>query len=105
MTFRINRLRAVAAGDARFSDLLVALPDGADRCLCCRRSVGHQLPDSPAMVLIADKSDDDPRVLCAVICPICAAVHPADQLLEDWAERLVERYGGTTVPDHRFTPA
>ena len=98
MPFTINRVRAVAANDAGFSDLVAVLPDGADRCLCCRRP-SH---DSLAMILMADESDDDPRALCAVVCPICAAMHPVDQLLEDWAERLAERYGGTAVPDDCF---
>ena len=50
------------------------------------------------MILMADESDDDPRALCAVVCPVCAAMHPVDQLLEDWAERLAERYGGNRCP-------
>ena len=45
MALRINRVRAVAADDAGFSDLLAALPDGAGPCLCCRR----RSPDSPAL--------------------------------------------------------
>jgi hypothetical protein len=98
MTFTINRLHAVSASDAGFSDLVAALPDGAGKCLCCRRPVF----DSPAIVLVAEESNDNPRALCAVICPPCAAVHPADQLLSGWAERLSEHYGGTDVPDHRF---
>src|SRR3954468_3163166 len=64
MALRINRVRAVAANDAGFSDLLAVLPDGADPCLCCRQ---HS-PDSPALILVADESDDDPRVLCAAVC-------------------------------------
>ena len=98
MAFRISRVRAVAADDAGFSELASALPDGADRCLCCRRR-SH---DSLALVLVADESDDDPRVLCAVVCPMCAAVQSTEQLLADWVERLIEHYGGTAVPDHRF---
>ncbi len=98
MALRINRVRAVAADDAGFSDLLAALPDGAGPCLCCRR---HS-PDSPALILVADESDDDPRVLCAAVCSMCSIAYPADQLLADWVEQLVMRYGGTDVPDHRF---
>src|SRR3954454_3140933 len=98
MVLRINRLRAVAADDAGFSDFLAALPDGAGPCLCCRR----RSPDSLAMILVADESDDDPRALCAAVCSMCAAAHPTDQLLADWAERLAARYGGTDVPDQRF---
>ena len=98
MTLKINRVRAVAADDAGFSEILSALPDGADRCLCCRR---HS-PDSPAMILVADESDDDPRALCAAICSMCSAVQSTDRLLADWIERLVARYGGTDVPDQRF---
>ena len=59
MAFRINRVRAVAADDAGFSKLASALPDGAERCLYCRR----RSPDSLAMILVADESDDDPRAL------------------------------------------
>ena len=33
MAFRISRLRVVAAEDAGFSDLVSALPDGAETCL------------------------------------------------------------------------
>src|SRR3954471_19493439 len=98
MALRINRLRVVAADDAGFSELASALPDGADRCLCCRRPVR----DSLAMVLVADESDDDPRALCAAVCPLCAAVQSTDRLLADWIERLTERYGGTNVSDYRF---
>src|SRR3569832_2093318 len=94
MAFTINCLRVVAADDAEFSDLVLALPDGADRCLCCRQPVGHRSPDSRAIVLIADESDDSPLTFCTAVCPMCAAVHPADQLLADWAERLAGHYGG-----------
>jgi len=98
MPFRINRLRIVTADDAGFSEVVSALPDGSDKCLCCRR----RLHDSLAVVLVADESDDDPRVLCAVVCPMCSTTHPIDQLLADWAQRLIEQYGGAHVPDHRF---
>ena len=98
MAFRINRLRVVTADDAAFSEIVSALPEGSDICLCCRR----ESPDSLAAVLVADESDDDPRVLCAVVCPMCAAVQSTEQLLADWVERLIEHYGGTAVPDHRF---
>jgi hypothetical protein len=98
MAFRINRLRIFAASDVGFSDLVSALPDSTGHCLCCRR----RSPDSLALVLVADESDDDPRVLCAIVCPMCAAVQSTDQLLADWAERLIEHYGGTAVPDHHF---
>src|SRR3954452_21914274 len=100
MALRINRVRAVAANDAGFYDLLAALPDGVGPCLCCRRSS----PDSPALILVADESDDDPRALCAAVCSMCSAAHSADELLADWVERLIERYGGTAVPDQRFGP-
>jgi len=90
MAFRINRVRAVAADDAGFSKLASALPDGADRCLCCRR----RSPDSLAMILVADESDDDPRALCAAVCSMCAIAHPTDQLLADWAEWLAGYYSG-----------
>jgi hypothetical protein len=98
MALRINRLRAVVAGDAGFSDLVTALPDGANGCLCCRR----RSLDSPATILVADQSDDDPRALCATVCLMCSTAHPTDQLLADWAERLIEHYGGSAVPDQRF---
>jgi putative SOS response-associated peptidase YedK len=35
MAFRIDRLRVVAVNDAGFSELVSALPDGVDTCLCC----------------------------------------------------------------------
>jgi hypothetical protein len=98
MALRINRVRAVAAEDAAFPELLAALPNGAGPCLCCRR----QSPDSLAMILIADESDADPRALCAAVCSMCSTAYPADQLFVDWVERLTERYGGADVPDQRF---
>src|SRR3954451_12526446 len=98
MALRINRVRAVAADDAGSSDLLAALPDGAGPCLCCRR---HS-PDSPALILVADESDDDPRVLCAAVDSMCWTAYPATQLLSDRVEGLVMRYGGPAVPDHPF---
>jgi hypothetical protein len=39
----------------------------------------------------ADESDDNPLALCTVICSKCSTLHPTDQLLTDWAERLAER--------------
>src|SRR3954452_4799663 len=98
MALRIDRVRAVAADDAGVTDLLAAVPAGAGPCLCCRR----RFPDSPSLILVADESDDDPRALCAAVCSMCSAAHPIDQLLADWAQRLVEHYRGTAVPDERF---
>src|SRR3954463_10116889 len=87
MVFRISRLRVVAADDAGFSDLVSALPGGAETCLYC----GRRSRDSIAMVLLADESDDNPLTLFTVICSKCSTLHPTDQLLTDWAERLAER--------------
>jgi hypothetical protein len=87
MVFRISRLRVVAADDAGFSDLVTALPDGAESCLYC----GRRSRDSLAMVLVADESDDNPLTLFTVICSRCSTGQPTDQLLTDWAERLAER--------------
>jgi hypothetical protein len=84
---------------------VAALPDDACRCLCCRRPASHQPRDSLALVLVAEESDDNPRALCATVCSMCSTTHPTDQLLADWAERLVEHYGGSDVPDHRFGQA
>ena len=84
MAFRVNRLRVVAADDAGFSDLVSALPDGAEICLYC----GRRSRDSLAIVLAADESDDNPLTLFTVICSKCSTLHPTDQLLTDWAERL-----------------
>ena len=86
MGFTINRLRVVAAGEAGFSDLISALPDGAETCLCC----GQRSRDSIAVVLVADENDDNPLALCTAVCSMCSTVHPTDQLLADWAERLAE---------------
>src|SRR4051794_18120029 len=102
MTFTINRLRVVTADDAAFPEVVAGLPEGAYRCLCCRRPVGNQPRDSLALVLVAEESDADARALCALICSMCSTTHSTDQLLADWAERLVEHYGGSDVPDHRF---
>ena len=87
MAFRVNRLRVVVADDAGFSDLVSALPDGAETCLYC----GRRSRDSLAMVLAADESDDNPLTLFTVICSKCSTLHPTDQLLIDWAERVAER--------------
>jgi len=37
MAFRISRLRVVTAEDAGFSDLVSALPEGAETCPYCGR--------------------------------------------------------------------
>ena len=87
MAFRVNRLRVVAADDVGFSDLVSALPDGAEICLHC----GRRSRDLLAMVLAADESDDNPLTLFTVICSKCSTLHPTDQLLIDWAERVAER--------------
>src|SRR3954468_2556646 len=89
MAFRISRLRVVAADDVGFPDLVSALPDGAETCLYC----GRRSRDSLAMVLAADESDDNPLTLYTVVCSMCSAVQPTDQLLADWAERLAKRRG------------
>ena len=87
MVFRISRLRVVAADDAGFSDLVSALPDGAESCLYC----GRRSRDSLAMILAADESDDNPLTLYTVVCSMCSTVPPTDQLFADWAQRLAER--------------
>ena len=43
------------------------------------------------MVLLADESDDNPLTLFTAVCSKCSTLHPTDQLLTDWAERLAER--------------
>ena len=94
MAFRISRLRIVTAEDTGFSDLVSALPDGAETCLYC----GRRSRDSLAMVLAADESDDNPLTLYTVVCSKSSTLHPTDQLLTDWAERLAERrYPGDKV--------
>ena len=87
MAFRISRLRVVTAEDTGFSDLVSALPDGAETCLYC----GRRSRDSLALVLAADESDDNPLTLFTVICSKCSTLHPTNQLLIDWAERVAER--------------
>ena len=87
MAFRISRLRIVTAEDAGFSDLVSALPDGAETCLYCSRRSRNSL----AMVLAVDESDDNPLTLYTVVCSKCSTVHPTDQLFADWAQRLAER--------------
>jgi len=97
MVFRISRLRVVAADDAGFSDLVSALPDGAETCLYC----GRRSRDSLAMVLLANESDDNPLTLYTVVCSMCSTVHPTDQLFADWAQRLAaRRYPGDKVQWH-----
>ena len=100
MVFRINRLRVVTVADAGFSNLVAALPDGADNCVCCCRPAR----DSVAMVLIADESDENPLAVYSAVCPTCSMVQPKDQILTDWAEGLVELYGGTDIPDLHEKP-
>src|ERR1041384_1009243 len=94
MVFGFSRLGVVAADEAGFSDLVSALPDGAETCLYC----GRRSRDSLAMVLLADESDDSPLTFFTVICSKCSTLHPTNQLLTDWAERLAERrYPGDKV--------
>ena len=70
-----------------FLNLVSALPDGAETCLYC----GRRSRDLLAMVLAADESDDSPLTLYTVICSKCSTLHPTDQLLIDWAEKVAER--------------
>jgi hypothetical protein len=100
MTFRINCVRVALRGDAGFSELVSVLPESIDECLCCRRPTRHRV----AMVLIADKSDDNPLAVYSAVCPTCSTVQPKDQILTDWAEGLVELYGGTDIPDLHEKP-
>ena len=93
MAFRISRLRVVAAEDAGFSDLVSALPDGAETCLYC----GRGSRASVALVLVADESDDNPLTLCSAVCSACSATQPIDQLLADWSEGLAEHYGSLAI--------
>jgi hypothetical protein len=99
LAFRINRFRFTSRGDAGFSELVSALPDSVDKCLCCDRPTGRRSHDSIAMVLIADESDNNPLAVYSAVCLACSAAQPKDQILTDWAEGLVEHYGGTDVPD------
>ncbi len=99
MGFTINRLRFTSCGDAGFSELVSALPDSVDKCHCCDQPIERRSRDSIAMVLIADESDDNPLAVYSAVCLMCAAVQPKDQILADWAEGLVEHYGGTDIPD------
>ncbi len=99
MAFRINRFRFASRGDAGFSELVSALPDNVDTCFCCGRPTGRRSRDSIAMVLIADESDDNPLAVYSAVCLTCSAAQPKDQILADWAQGLVELYGGTDVPD------
>ena len=99
---KINRVRVASRGDAGFSELVSALPDSVDKCLCCGRPAGHRSRDSVAMVLVADESDDNPLAVYSTVCLPCSAAQPRDQILADWAQELVELYGGTDIPDqHR----
>ena len=106
MGFTINRLRFTSCGDAGFSELVSALPDSVDKCLCCGRPVGRRSRDSIAMILVADESDDNPLAIYSAVCLTCSAAQPKDQILADWAEELAEQYGGTDIPDlHDSRPA
>ena len=99
MAFRINRLRFTSRGDAGFSELVSALPDSVDKCLCCDRPIERRSRDSIAMVLVADESDDNPLAVYSAVCLTCSAAQPKAQILTDWAQGLVELYGGTDIPD------
>ncbi len=99
MTFRINRFRFASRGDAGFSELVSTLPDNVDKCLCCGRPAERRSRNAVAMVLIADESNDNPLAVYSAVCLTCSAAQPKDQILTDWAEGLVEHYGGTDVPD------
>jgi hypothetical protein len=100
MAFRINRVRVASRGDAGFSELVSALPDSVDKCLCCSRPTRRRV----AMVLIADESDENPLAVYSAVCPTCSTVQPRDQILTDWAEGLVELYDGTDIPDLHEKP-
>ena len=99
---KINRVRIASRGDAGFSELVSALPDGVDNCLRCGRPAGHRSRHSVAMVLVADESDDNPLAFYSTVCLPCSAVQPRDQLLADWAQELVEQYGGTDIPNQHL---
>ena len=53
--------------------------------------VRHRKVGTIALGLLADESDDNPLTLFTVICSKCSTLHPTDQLLTDWAERLAKR--------------
>ena len=99
MGFTINRLRFTSCGDAGFSELVSALPDSVDKCLCCDRPIERRSRDSIAMVLIADESDDNPLAVYSAVCLTCSAAQLKAHILTDWAQGLVELYGGSDVPD------
>ena len=99
MAFRINRFRFTSRGDAGFSELVSALPDSVDKCLCCDQPIERRSRDSIAMVLVADESDDNPLAVYSAVCLTCSAAQPKDQILADWAQGLVELYGGIDIPD------
>ena len=96
---KIDRVRVASRGDAGFSELVSALPNGVDKCLCCGRPAGHRSPDWIAMVLVADESDDHPLAVYSTVCLPCSAVQPRDQILSEWAQELFELYGGTVMLD------
>ena len=96
---RINRVRIASRGDAGFSEFVSVLPDSVNKCLCCSRPAGHRSRDSVAMVLVADESDDNPLAIYSTVCLPCSAVQPRDQILSDWAQELLELYGGTVMLD------
>ena len=100
---KIHRVRVASRGDAGFSELVSALPDSVDKCLCCGRPAGHRSRNSVAMVLVADESDDNPLAVYSTVCLPCSAVQPRDQILADWAQGLVELYGGTDIPDQHMS--
>ena len=78
MAFRINRLRVVAVNDAGFSELVSALPDGVDTCLCCGRPAVQRSRDSLALILVADESDDNPLAVCAAVRSMGQKAHPCE---------------------------
>jgi hypothetical protein len=99
LAFRINRFRFTSREDAGFSELVSALPDSVDKCHCCDQLIERRSRDSIAMVLVADESDDNPLAVYSAVCLTCSAAQPKDQILADWAQGLVELYGGIDIPD------
>ena len=62
MVFRISRLRIIAADDAGFSDLVSALPDGAER-LAERRCPGDKVQWQDYVgVYLRDAADDQAEI-------------------------------------------
>ena len=98
----IKRLLVLNRGsDPReaFTGSLARLPDSVNRCRCCKRKVGRPPLEIPALILIADESDENPQTVYSVVCERCSSRVTPRKIIATALEGLVDMYGGLDIPD------